>query len=57
MFGCERGDVIPSGSGSGVEGVADYGWHNLPLAWRLSERQLGAGLRWNEVIVVFFEVG
>lgn len=53
MFGCERGDVTPVSSGDGVEGVEDYGWHNPPLAWRLFGRQLGAGLRWNEVMAVF----
>lgn len=37
--------------------MEDYGWHHSSLAWRPSGRQLGARLRWNEVIAVMGDGG
>lgn len=52
VCGCKIGDVMTVSPGARVEGVKDYGWHQSSLAWRHSGRQLGAWLRWNEVIAV-----
>jgi len=40
------------GTADGVGDMEDCGWHLSPLARRLSGTQLGARLRWNEVIAV-----